>query len=274
MTIPGRLIQTWKSRNLPPLARAAAANLRLLHPDWEYLFFDDEEIRRFIAHEFPQHRQVFDSFARPIQRFDFFRYLAVFRFGGFYFDLDVFLSDNLADLLQHPCVFPFEELTLSRHLRYEHGIDWEIGNYGFGAAPGNSFLQAVIENCVKAEADRTWSAAMMTGIPGIFRSEFQVLNTTGPGLITRTLAENPAAAEEVTVLFPDDVCEPGNWHQFGKYGVHLMEATWRERGNFWWRKLALAWETRTRRRQMAESRRLGPKRAWPAARPTNPLIAR
>jgi len=80
-----------QSRDLPPLAQAAAKTLQLLHPDWEYLFFDDTDVIKFIAMEFPQHRSVFDSFPYRIQRFDFFRYLAVLRFGGFYFDLDVFL---------------------------------------------------------------------------------------------------------------------------------------------------------------------------------------
>src|SRR5205814_2236379 len=106
-------IQTGKSRDLPPLARAAAKSLQLLHPDWEYVFFDDADVVRFVATEFPQHQQVFDSFPHRIQRFDFFRYLAVLRLGGFYFDLDVFLSTELTELLPHRCVFPFEELTLN-----------------------------------------------------------------------------------------------------------------------------------------------------------------
>src|SRR5437667_1645701 len=91
MTIPKRIIQTGKSRDLHPLARASAANMKLLHPGWEIRFFDDADVLRFITEEFPEYRRVFDSFPRAIQRFDFFRYLAVYRLGGFYFDLDVFL---------------------------------------------------------------------------------------------------------------------------------------------------------------------------------------
>jgi hypothetical protein len=263
--IPQRIIQTAKNRELPLLARAAATNLKLLHPDWDYLFFDDEDIRRFIAQEFPQYQPVFDAFPCPIQRIDFFRYLAVFRLGGFYFDLDVFLSESVAGLLNHACVFPFEELTLSRFLRRQYGMDWEIGNYAFGAAPEHPFLATVIENCVRSQKDPAWLQPMMAGIPRLFRSEFYVLNTTGPGLVTRTLVENPDSARNVTVLFPADVCDAGTSHQFGHYGVHLMEASWRGRGSFLWCKLALAWEMRTRRRMLAESRTLGPTRIWPAA---------
>lgn len=262
MNIPGRIIQTWKSRDLPPLARAASASLRLLHPDWEYLFFDDADVARLIDREFPRYRTVFDSFPRAIQRFDFFRYLAVFRFGGFYFDLDVFLWHSLEDLLGNSCVFPFEELTLNRYLRRQYGIDWEIGNYGFGAAAGDAFLGAVIENCVRAQRDAAWVRPMLADIPRVFRAEFQVLNSTGPGLVTRTLAESPALAKDVTVLFPPDVCDARNWHQFGGYGIHLMDGSWRGRGNFLWRKLALAWEDWSRRRLLVESRARGNGRTW------------
>src|SRR3974390_3362575 len=136
-TIPKRIIQTGKSKNLPLLDRAGATNLRLLNPDFEYLFFDDARVEEFIDAEFPQHRPVFDSFPVRIQRYDFFRYLAVYRLGGFYFDTDVFLASNLEDLLGYSCVFPFEELSLHSFLHKQYGMDWEIGNYAFGAAAGH-----------------------------------------------------------------------------------------------------------------------------------------
>jgi len=264
-TIPQRTIQTGRSRQLSPIERAARVNLELLHPGWDHRFFDDQDIRAFLRTEFPQYETAFDAFPRTIQRIDFFRYLAVYRFGGFYFDLDVFLRESLSDLLTEHCVFPFEELTLSRHLRQEHRMDWEIGNYAFGAAPGHPFLAAIIENCLRAQRDPRWVEPMMASIPSAFRSEFTVLNTTGPGLITRTLVENPEIAKDVTVLFPEDVREPGSWHQFGRYGVHQMAASWRDKGGLVKRKLALLWESRLRRRQLIESQALGPKRSHPAA---------
>ncbi|MES2693323.1 MAG: glycosyltransferase [Verrucomicrobiota bacterium] len=255
-TIPPRIIQTARSRDLPPLARAAAKNLQLLHPDWEYRFFDDADVSRFISIEFPQYKPVFDSFPHKIQRFDFFRYLAVFRFGGFYFDLDVLLAEGLHDLTAHPCVFPFEEITINRHLREDLGLDWEIGNYAFAATAGHPFLEAAIENCVRAQRDRAWVEPMFRGIPRLFRGGFDVLNTTGPGLLTRTLAEQGTAAD-VAVIYPApgcDLCDARNWHRFGRYGIHLMEASWRSRQNLLVRKTGLLWETRQRTHALAATR--------------------
>src|SRR5262245_21287882 len=106
--IPRRIIQTQKSKDVPLLAKAGIANLSLLNPDFEYLFFDDAQVEEFIDAQFPQYRPIFDSFAVRIQRYDFFRYLAVYRFGGFYFDTDVLLASGREDLLEFGCVFPFE----------------------------------------------------------------------------------------------------------------------------------------------------------------------
>ncbi len=218
------------------------SNLRLLNPDFEYLFFDDQAVDSFIAQEFPQYKAVFESFRFRIQRYDFFRYLAIYKHGGFYFDLDVLLASGLSGLLSSGCVFPFEGLTYSHFLRTRYKMDWEIGNYAFGAAPGHPFLNAVIENCVRAQKDQAWVAPMMRRLPLFSRSEFYVLYTTGPGLLSRTLAENPALASSVMVLFPDDVCNTENWNCFGDLGVHLMDASWRINMGRVRRKLALRLE--------------------------------
>jgi inositol phosphorylceramide mannosyltransferase catalytic subunit len=259
--IPKRIIQTGKSHELPLLARAAVANMRLLNPGFEYLFFDDQDVERFIDQEFPQHRALFDAFPFRIQKYDFFRYLAVYRLGGFYFDLDVFLAKGLNDLCAHGCVFSFEELSVHRFLHEQHGMDWEIANYAFGAAAGHPFMASIIDNCVRAQREPSWPQAMWQPIPKLLRREFYVLDTTGPGLVSRSLAEYPAAAAQVKVLFPPDVRDTSRWHQFGDYGVHLQEGGWRSQKSLLHRKLASLWELRTRAALMKNSIALGPTRA-------------
>ena len=273
MSIPRRIIQTGRTRELNILAKAAATNLKLLHSDWEYLFFDDEDVKLFIADEFPEYEAAFNGFPYPIQRFDFFRYLAIFRLGGFYFDLDVLLSESLEQLTNNGCVFPFEELTLSRYLRRQYQMDWEIGNYGFGAVAGHPFLDAVIQNCIRARQDPHWVKPMMQGIPRLFRAGFHVFNTTGPGLVSRTLAENPELAKHVTILFPDDVCDETTWHQFGNFGVHAQQGSWRSKNGYLRRRLANLWEVWARRRGLRESRALGPARAVPRGAEDGGLMA-
>jgi hypothetical protein len=259
--IPKRIIQTGKSLDLPLFSKASAMNIRLLNPDFEYLFFDDNQVVKFIDEKFPEYRGVFDAFRVPIQRYDFFRYLAVYHFGGFYFDLDVFLASSLSGLLDFGCVFPFEDLTISMFLRREYGMDWEIGNYAFGAAPGHPFLLAIIKNCIRAQKDPGWVQPMMRPIPRMLRDEYFVLNTTGPGLVSRTLAEYPDAAKEVKVLFPENVCDPVNRHHFGEFGVHLMQATWRKKMGIVRRRLLLTWWWWMGKKILKESLKLGKTRS-------------
>ena len=259
--IPKRIIQTGPSRDLPVLHRAVAANVRLLNPEFEYRFFDNDDVERFVDVEFPEYRRVFDSFRYRIQKYDFFRYLAVYRLGGFYLDLDLLLASGMSFLADHGCVFPFEDLNIDGFLRRRYGMDWTIGNYAFGARPGHPFLGAVIQSCVRGQEDPAWVEPALRGIPRVFRDDFFVLSTTGPLLLSRTLAENPALTEDVTILFPDDVRCPGTWHKFGQIGIHLMEGSWRKRERSGRRRLRMIWEGWMFRKFMRESARLGATRS-------------
>lgn len=260
--IPKRIIQIWGGRNeLPLLCKAAAANVRLLNPDFEYVFFDDERMKCFISEHYPEYRSVFDSFRLPIQRFDFFRYLAIYRLGGFYFDMDVLLASNVTELLDLGCVFPFERLTWSEYLRMQYGMDWEIGNYAFGAAAGHPFLHSIIENCVRAQKDVQWREAITSSLPRILRQELYVIYTTGPGLVSRTLAEYADAANRVRVLFPENVCDKNSWNLFGKYGVHLMHSKWRKRQGFVRGRLINFLGRRNEERAIRQAQRLGGRRS-------------
>jgi inositol phosphorylceramide mannosyltransferase catalytic subunit len=258
--IPRRIIQTAKSSDLPLLQRAAQTSLKLLNPDFECLFFDDAAIRVFIDEKVPQYRVAFDSFRIPIQRIDFFRYLAVWELGGFYFDTDVLFASALQPLLSHRCIFPFEQLTLHRYLRMHYEMDWEIGNYAFGAVPKHPFLEAVIKNCVRAQNDPNWVKPMAEGLPYLIRSSQHVLYTTGPALLSRTLADSPFLADDVTVLFPADVCDERQWSQFGEYATHLRLNSWVYGGNFVLRRLADMSASRAMRRSLRDSLKVGKRR--------------
>src|SRR6266545_2785676 len=147
--IPKLIIQTGPP-TLPLLLQAAIVNVKLLHPDFEHRFYDDAMIDAFLAAHFPEYRAEYRSFPFRIQRYDFFRYLAIYQFGGFYLDVDMFLAQNISPLLVSKCIFPFEELAARRYFWKQFQMDWQVGNYAFGAEPGHPFLAAVIENCLRA----------------------------------------------------------------------------------------------------------------------------
>lgn len=255
--IPKRIIQIWGGGKKPPLfAQASAASVKLNNPGYEYLIFDDEAMLAFIDQHCPEMMSTFQSFELPIQRYDFFRYLAVFHLGGFYFDMDIFLARGLSDLLGFSCVFPFEMLTVSRFLQEEHDMDWQVGNYGFGAAPQHPFLGSLIENCARSQRDKNWTNAMLRRVPRFLRNQFSVVYVTGPGLVSRTLAEYPTP-NDITILFPKDVCNPDTWSTFGDYGVHLMIGAWRKKPGALVKRLQSAWLIREQRLVLERARRRG-----------------
>lgn len=266
--IPKRIIQfrcikgTSNNAELPPLSRAVVANIKLLNPDFEYQFFDDIRMESFVRENFPEHWDLFCAFRFPIQRFDFFRYLAIYDQGGFYFDLDVLLSSSLADLLKSGCVFPFERLTWSRHMREQLGMDWETSNYAFGAAPQHPFIGAVIQNCVRAQTDRAWMMEPLRGLPWPLREELEVIYSTGPGLISRTFAEYDRHGDApVRILFPSDVCDKKRcWNLFGNYGIHLGEGSWRARHGSIKRRWLNYLGKRNEAQAIRWSKKLGPTR--------------
>jgi hypothetical protein len=269
--IPSRIIHVWcprvgDSEELSLLHQAALVNARALHPDFEHVLFGSDEMEEFVRKEFPEFKNAMASFPRPIQRFDFFRYLVVYRLGGFYFDLDVLLSRSICPLLNHRCVFSFEELNVNQFLRESYGMDWEVANYGFGAAPQNAFIGALIENCVRSLSEPSWGYQMMQGVPRAIRDLLVVPFTTGPGMVSRTLAENPHLAKDVTILFPEDVCNERSWHQFGKFGIHLQQGAWRSSHGYVRRRLVNVWESWMRRRLYRQSRAHGKSRSLPLTR--------
>jgi hypothetical protein len=263
--IPKLIIQTGQPK-LPVLQQAAIVNVKLLHPEFAHRFYDDAMIEAFLTDYFPGYKAEYQSFPFRIQRYDFFRYLAVYQFGGFYLDTDVFLTRNLVPLLLSQCVFPFEELAVSRYFWKQFQMDWQIGNYAFGAEPAHPFLAAVIENCLRAKRDPAWVVPMMEGVPCLWRDNAYVLNTTGPGMLSRTLAENPQLRDHITVLFPDDVCNSTSWYQFGEYGVHNMAGSWRPGSNLVGRVLIRQWRAWNLRRVLAESQSRGKTRTLTSMR--------
>lgn len=216
--------------------------MKLLNPDFEYHFFDDADVDAFIREHFPQYRDVFNGFKYRIQQVDFFRYLAIYHFGGFYFDLDVLLFEGLEKLLRFGCVFPFERIGISAYFKKKYNMHWDIGNYAFAAKKRHPFLEKIIENCCRTQKDFGYVKSILKSMPAILRKENYALCTTGPLLVTKTYAENCQLHSEVKILMPEDICDRRNWNKFGEYGLHLMNGSWRPRGTNLYKLYKMVWK--------------------------------
>jgi hypothetical protein len=64
-------------------------NLLKLNRDYEYTFYTDYEIAKFLQTHFPQHIPLYNKIKRPQYKSDLIRYLYLYTFGGWYIDIDL-----------------------------------------------------------------------------------------------------------------------------------------------------------------------------------------
>ena len=206
--IPKLIIQTWKDNNIPEKYRGLLKKLRDNNREFNYMFYTDENIKTFMENHYPEYLSVFNNFEYPIQKIDFFRYLVIYKFGGFYFDLDMDIDRSLDDLLENEVVFPKEWQQNGDPILQEQNMPFLLGNYAFGAKAGNLFLKKIIDNIVSGRIPRE-------KIPN--KKDKIVFYTTGPVSVTQSLIDY--------LLLKD---APKFFHaRFGNYGSHKMMGSWK-----------------------------------------------
>ena len=85
--IPKTIILTWKNKKIP---KYIIEKWEKLNPEFNINFFDDEKIIEFLNKEYDY---TYSSFFKKIKfgryKADFFRYCYLYKYGGYYFDIDI-----------------------------------------------------------------------------------------------------------------------------------------------------------------------------------------
>ena len=218
--IPKIIIQTWKNTDIPEKYKEDVASIKKMNPDFTYMLFTDKDIEEFLKTKYPQYYQTYKKLPVFIQKIDFFRYVAIYHYGGFYFDLDISAMKPLRDLLDHQCIFPIDlHLTPERcaRKRFKPFCDKNekimIGQYAFGAKKKNSFVKKLIDrindNIDKYIRDEKTDPSLN-----------YVYQTTGPDFVTNMYLENEGK-EDVFILYNKE----GQY--FGDYARHNHYGTWK-----------------------------------------------
>ena len=209
------IIQTWKSSQLPPQYQKLVTTLKKKNPDCNYLFFNDQDIDTFIKNYFPQYWTIFQNFPYTIQKIDFFRYLAIYHYGGVYLDLDFEVYKSLHNLNNlSKCVFPLEFIRNSDTLLQKQGFQGLIGNYAFYAPKNHPFIKKIIDNIVSQRISIKLSEC----------SDFRqfVYYTTGPVMVTQSYIDY-SQKKNINIIQP----YPFKKSSFGDYGHHVQSGTWK-----------------------------------------------
>lgn len=219
MSIPKIIHQTWKTTEIPRKFRRAVASVQRYHPDWEYRLWTDADIDVYVRENHPDFYPIFCGFSLHIMRVDVVRYLILNDIGGVYCDLDY-------EFLR-PYDYSGYEMILSLERDTSFGDRRNcVSNYIMASRPGHPLWQYVI--------------ADLTENPPKIATYVDVLNTTGPGFLSRVFFSQYTAERWPEVkLTPRPVFSPYRVH--GKHerklmlnsgmtwGFHLGSGTWKER---------------------------------------------
>lgn len=214
------IFHNWGDDTIPPLFRQCERRIHEMHPSWNITLWDDQMGMQHVKNTFPEYISAYKSFTHDVQRTDFLRLALVYGLGGFYMDLDVYPLKPLDELTNCSVVLA-EEFTVSEATQKDLNLKYQIriANYMFGGEAGHPFLRRVID---------TMAARSSINIS----SQQEILDITGPGLLTDTYWDNTDTYQDITLLrnegryleFPDGRREPC---LFGDYAVHLHTGTWR-----------------------------------------------
>ena len=99
MPIPKVIYQTYSSKSkIPWIAQYHIKQMCKMNPSYEYRFYDDHEIDKFIQEEFDS--ETYSQYLKlniGAAKADFFRYAMLFKKGGVYVDIDSRVAGDLDD---------------------------------------------------------------------------------------------------------------------------------------------------------------------------------
>ncbi|MBC9913415.1 glycosyltransferase family 32 protein [Chitinophaga varians] len=226
MKIPCIIHQTWKSHDIPEMFAQMAQTWKSRHPHWEYRLWTDDMNRDFIATHFPHFLSVYDNYPTNIQRVDAVRYFALYKYGGFFIDLDFECLARLDPLLSqnNTCIFgkePEEHCLI-------HEKDLIISNAFMGAIPDSEFFRYICEELLHPTDTTT-------------HPNNRVLESTGPFMLSRIYQQYPRK-DEINLLAPEllypltkDELEAPDYSSQDTtiltrlqhaYGIHHYAGTW------------------------------------------------
>ncbi len=193
-SIPKIIHQTYATKDLPLKIQANVEFIRNQNPDYEWRFYDDEEILDFIGHHYS--RRVLELYLNINPRYgaaraDLFRYLCIYQLGGIYLDIKSVATKPLSSVLRADETFILAQWSADvadgryaswgTYKAVSHIAGGEFQQWHVISVPGHPFLKAVI-NQVLSNIERYNPFLHGAG-------RHAVIHTTGP--VAYTLAINP-----------------------------------------------------------------------------------
>ena len=85
---PKIIHQIWDGEPLSDFFLQLSETWKTHHPTWKYEFWDSDRIEAFVNNNYPHLAAIYFNFQYDMQRWDFIRYLILYKMGGMYVDFD------------------------------------------------------------------------------------------------------------------------------------------------------------------------------------------
>lgn len=155
--IPKIIHQSFSTKEMPIALINNIEKIKKLNPDWEYRFYDDNDIINFISKNYEPH--VLDYYYKinpkyGAARADLFRYLLIYKEGGVWLDIKSSMNQSLNTIIKKDDYFllsqwqnkisePFKGWGLHRLLQHIPGGEFQ--QWHIISIKNNPFIKAVIE---------------------------------------------------------------------------------------------------------------------------------
>lgn len=145
--IPKIIHQTYKSESeIPDHWQRARQSVMSKHPDYQYMFWTDGDIHRFLSTHYPDfYKTTFVKYPHVIQQVDSFRYFVLYHYGGIYMDLDIGTKGRLDKYLNN-------ELVLVKSANTPNIITNSI----MMSSPGNEFMHQCMSSLKHYQHSYNW----------------------------------------------------------------------------------------------------------------------
>lgn len=229
MKIPRLIHQVYEDSSGPPRELLALSeSWQKCHPGWEYILWKKDRIEYLLKEYYPEFVYLYHSFPRDIHRWDFIRYLILYEYGGLYVDMDYECLESLESILSKcDCYFGLEPHDHAK----SHNKEFIVGNAFIASIPGHLFIKEIIDYINK-------NGKLIC----LQTSEYSVLESTGPFLITRLY--NNCRDKDRVKLLPSDLVTPLTMYEVidlvngnitedienkveKAYAIHYFMSSWR-----------------------------------------------
>lgn len=172
--IPKTIIQTYISTKPQSLLHYnTVIAFHELNPEYEYVFFDDTDCRKFIKAHFPQKiLDAYDILVPGAFKSDLFRYCYLYKNGGCYFDCKLRPIVPLRDIIKSK-----EKMILCKDptfARYYNAVMMSVSSH--------PILSKVIETCANIILNRVYTGS---------RRAPDALAITGPSILYDVIKAQP-----------------------------------------------------------------------------------